>query len=342
MPLTKQLLGMACDVAHFGAQRGLLPVPKPAGGCVFTLHSVLPDDDVLPKENNHVSRRFLDAAVAYYKKNGIAIVTLDEALNMAVNQRDKPYVCFTFDDGYRDNASLALKIFDKYDAPFTIYITSAALDRSMGEYWWGQLRHVVRDNQHLEIPQLGKTLRAVTNAEKITAYDTIARAIKQGDLSVADADAIFSHYGVTREEALDRDCLTEAELTALAANHSRVQVGAHATRHEPLASLPSDVAASDIADNKQRLERLTGRDIRHFAYPYGDRQSCGPREFDLARKAGFASAVTTIDGNLESANAEARWSIPRRRVLGPVEHLGFLECQRTGLLDKAISVVKRR
>ena len=45
------------------------------------------------------------------------------------------FVCFTFDDGYRDNLQYALPILKKYDAPFALYIPTSFPDRP-GELWW--------------------------------------------------------------------------------------------------------------------------------------------------------------------------------------------------------------
>jgi peptidoglycan/xylan/chitin deacetylase (PgdA/CDA1 family) len=340
MNLLRDMGGIVCEVLHKCGESRMLPWPRNTGGCIFNLHSVLSDRDFLPKENNHVSESFLEKSLQFYRRNSIDILTLDEALLVSAKDSTRPYVCFTFDDGYLDNATLALPVFRRYGAPMTIFVTSAALDRGLEDYWWGQLRHVVMENDELEGEELNAKLPASTKLEKGAAYNHIARLIKAGSLPSESAQLFFSRYGVTAGEALDRDCLSEDDVTCLARTEPLVQIGAHSTSHAPLATLDAKGAESDIGMNKVRLESLTCREVCHFAYPYGDSRSCGVREFELVRAAGFASAVTTIDGNVRREQLERRWSIPRRRVLGTIERLGFLECQRAGLLDIPVAILR--
>jgi hypothetical protein len=79
-----------------------------------------------------------------------------------------------------------------------------------------------------------------------------------------------------------------------------------------------------------QLESIADREVRHFAYPFGDAMSCGARDFRLAQAAGFETAVTTRIGNLFPDHLQHRWCLPRLRFLGPCESLGFMESQRSG------------
>jgi peptidoglycan/xylan/chitin deacetylase (PgdA/CDA1 family) len=336
----REMGSVVCEVLYKLNETRVLPFPHNNGGCIFTLHSIISDHDFLPKENNHVSVSFLEQAIQLYRRKSIDILTLDEALLASAKDSTRPYVCFTFDDGYLDNATLALPMFRKYSAPMTIFVTSATLDRDLEDYWWGQLRHVVMENDELEGEEINAKLPACTEMEKGAAYNHVAMLIKTGALPSERAQLFFSRYGVTPHEALNRDCLSEGDVRCLARTEPLVQIGAHSTNHAPLAMLDAKVAENDIVMNKVRLENLTCREVRHFAYPYGDRRSCGMREFEMVRAAGFASGVTTIDGNVRREHLERRWSIPRRRVLGTIERLGVLECQRAGLLDIPIAVLR--
>ena len=51
-----------------------------------------------------------------------------------------------------------------------------------------------------------------------------------------------------------------------------------------------------MATSRARIEDVLQRPVVHFAYPYGDRIAAGPREFAIARAAGFKTAVTTRPG----------------------------------------------
>src|SRR3712207_6310003 len=83
-----------------------------------------------------------------------------------------------------------------------------------------------------------------------------------------------------------------------------------------LAKWPTPFARHEIAGSKAVVERKLGRPVRHFAYPVGDPTSAGPREFALAREAGFATAVTTRPGHLFPAHRTHLHALPRVSVNG--------------------------
>lgn len=324
-------------LAHRAGATRVLGDLSHAGGCVITLHSIVPESDPLPLENNHISERFLASLLTHYAGIGVPIVSLDEGLTLTRQDAHTPWVSFTFDDGYRDNVQLGIPIFRKYGAPMTIFVTSAALDRTMDSYWWGQLRQVVLLRDVIVGDEIGGKLVASTAREKILAYKSIAKSIRSGALTVEQAEDLFERNGVSRTSALDRDCMTAAELGDLDVEAHRVTIGGHSTGHVPLTRLSEAAVAADVAANRERLSVLTGEEIRYFAYPFGDAASCSEREFAIVEGLGFSAAFTTRGGNIGRAAESRRWSLPRRKAIGPVETIGFLECQRSGLAE----IVKR-
>jgi peptidoglycan/xylan/chitin deacetylase (PgdA/CDA1 family) len=47
------------------------------------------------------------------------------------------------------------------------------------------------------------------------------------------------------------------------------EIGAHGTDHAPLDEANGEVARLELEQSKQRIEEITGRGVRSFAYPYG-------------------------------------------------------------------------
>ena len=68
------------------------------------------------------------------------------------------------------------------------------------------------------------------------------------------------------------------------------------------------MAKTEILESKQELEKLTGKKVRHFAFPYGDYSSDLILELG---KAGFDTAVT-VDPGTTQTYAE-RFSLKRIR-----------------------------
>ena len=67
-------------------------------------------------------------------------------------------------------------------------------------------------------------------------------------------------------------------------------IGVHTCSHPHLSQLVEEEQRREIADCKADLERLVGRPVRHFAYPYGDYNDITLR---IVRELGFETAVTT-------------------------------------------------
>ena len=88
-------------------------------------------------------------------------------------------------------------------------------------------------------------------------------------------------------------------------------IGAHSIGHYALAKLPPDEAFEELCAGADRLAEAFGSRPKHFAYPYGDPGSAGPRDFALAREAGFLTAVTTRPGVLYDRHAAHLTALPR-------------------------------
>jgi peptidoglycan/xylan/chitin deacetylase (PgdA/CDA1 family) len=308
-------------------------------GSIFMLHSVLADDAILPLENVHTKAGFLERIIRHFIKDRVAIVSLSDAMSRIQKGSNERFVCFTFDDGYRDNVTRALPIFKKYGVPMTIYVTSAFLQRRYSEYSWGQLRHLVMDHTKTIGDAVPERLDMTSASEKLRAYKKLLHWMKNGTLDQDRLEMMFSQHNVTVSDCLDRDALSQTELAEVAHNEPLVEIGAHTQTHPRLSSLDRKTAEDEMRENKAYLEEIIDREIRHFAYPYGDHQSCGEREFELAKLVGFESAVTTRIANLTSSHAQQRWSLPRLRFIGPCETLGFIESQRSGIVTALASAV---
>ena len=317
------------DIAASSGLAGLAASRYGGVGSIFMLHSIVGEDYLLPRENVQTSAGFLEKVIRYYVSKRIAVVSLSDAIErLAIGSRE-PFVCFTFDDGYRDNLRLALPIFKKYQLPFTIFVTSAFLERRPIDYWWGQLRHLVMDHRVTVGDVLKERLPMTSIEEKLRAYKKVRGWIQDGTIGPAALEMLFEQHRVPISDCLDRDAFNTRELVQ-ASKEPLLEIGAHTVSHRRLSELDEQSALDDMKQNKLQLEGLIERNVRHFCYPFGDEASCSEREFRLAGAAGFETAVTSRIGNLFPDHLLHRFALPRLRFLGPCEGLGFMESQRSG------------
>lgn len=88
-----------------------------------------------------------------------------------------------------------------------------------------------------------------------------------------------------------------------------IEFGSHTLTHPHLTALSLGVAAREVAESRQRLQHLLGRDCSAFAYPYGD---WSPEVRGLVAEAGYRVACTT---RRAAARAEDdRLALPRINI----------------------------
>jgi peptidoglycan/xylan/chitin deacetylase (PgdA/CDA1 family) len=283
-------------------------------GSILMFHSVVKDIGRQLGQSIHVQEDVLRNMVRNLQSNGRDIVTLDEALQRLEVPGSRNFVVLTFDDGYRNNLTNALPVLEALGAPFTVYVNSDMVN-GQGDVWWLGLRDLLLKLERVEMEPMGLAFSTKCYKDKCKALLLITDWV-HGDLKNNSKALkwILSRYGIdmagiARKEALDLEdlkCLSQHEL---------VTIGGHAETHLPLNALEAADAYGEMVRNKQMLESTIQREVKHFAYPFGEMNSTGAREVQLAQSAGFFTAVTTRIGNLFREHAAHPFTLPRLTVL---------------------------
>jgi peptidoglycan/xylan/chitin deacetylase (PgdA/CDA1 family) len=288
-------------------------------GAIFGLHRVASSGSEVIDPDLVARADFLDAALTAVQRAGCRLVSLDE---MAAALRDRHrnsarIVAFTFDDGYRDNATEALPVFQAHNAPMAIYLTTGLIDRSI-DYWWGALERLVWRHDWIEARAIGMEtdFPSATTEEKRHALASIqAWTHAYLEARAPKITAWCQARGISAVAAMEEDVLSWDEVRGLARN-PLVTIGAHTVTHPRLSQLAESDARRELYDARVRIESEISRPVIHLAYPYGGRRACGPREAVLAREAGYETAVTTRRGNLFKSHSEHFTALPRQRMEG--------------------------
>jgi len=240
------------------------------------------------------------------------VITLDELDSHAKRER----VAITFDDGYLDNLEQALPVVERLGLPITVFVTSATLGSAKG-FWWDRLARLLQGQSEVDVtvalPAGPLRIRVSGQAAVRQALDALQRRLRPLSVDVIDR-ALDELEGQLEQVPLQSSSarpLTRGELVQLAAS-PLVTIGAHTTDHRLLGARPAEEQLDTIVRSKADLETLLGREVRHFAYPFGDSASFDHHSVDAVRVAGFRTACTTERGYV------TRWSnplsLPRRMV----------------------------
>src|SRR5437763_12506161 len=111
--LKKAILRTGFEALYFSGSHVWLRPFVSGVGAILTLHHVRPPrkDAFQPNRLLEVSPAFLEDVIMGLQRSGVEIITLDE-MHRRLKEQDfrSRFVCFTFDDGYRDNLRYALPI----------------------------------------------------------------------------------------------------------------------------------------------------------------------------------------------------------------------------------------
>jgi peptidoglycan/xylan/chitin deacetylase (PgdA/CDA1 family) len=330
------LFKTSLDILYYSGASAALKNVFSGSGAIFMLHHVFPGGGLsrgfAPNAGLEVTPEFLDQVLSMLKDRGFDLVTLDQAVDR-IGSTAKPFAAFTLDDGYRDNLVHALPVFRRHNCPFTVYVAPAITDGTC-ELWWKGLEAAISSNDVVSANLGGEAmaLPARTVTEKYAAWKTLywpVRNLEQHEQRRWIRE-FCDRNGVDIGD-ICRDCaMNWDELRTLAAD-PLCTIGAHTVRHFNVKALPEAAALDELVGSADRIEKELGKRPRHFAYPYGDSTSAGPREFALARKAGFKSAVTTRKGMIFPAHIDHLTALPRFSLAGEFQNVRYVRTLLSGL-----------
>lgn len=318
---------------------GLAHVARPilgGAGAVLCFHRLGPPDPDLifdANQRNIVAAQAFGQVLDTLSADGVAVVTLDEALSRLAAPRAGRFVCLTFDDGYRDNHDLLLPILEARRVPATVYVAPGLIDGT-APLWWYALDEAIARAPRLRLPLPEETdLPAPDRAAKERAFAAAARVMTTAPAPIRATlmAALVERHGVDVRQLAARHMMDWTMVRRLAASPV-IEIGAHTLTHPPLATLAEEEAAAEMAGSRERLEAETGRMVRHLAFPYGTRATTGAREARIAAALGFRTAVTTLAGNLTRRRADARHAWPRHGM-GPADGPDALRLRLAGVFN---------
>ena len=307
------LTSLKLELAYFGGHAWL---KRQGAGVILRFERVRPRraGRFQPLRSHEVAPAFLDRTIRALKRWKYDFVSIDEVCRRAVilAQRRR-FVCLTFDGAYKDIVTSAYPVLSRHRVPFTVYLPTAFPD-GIGEAWWLALERVIAKERRISL-MMGRNERhfnVSSVAEKYELYDFLShwlRSLEAADLSAAIKD-LCSRYGVDLAALSRQAALDWSDLTTLAAD-PLVTLGG-ATVNFPVLSTMKDAAAlKEMTMGKAVIEAALRRDVRHFAYPFGDRKSWQRRHMALVEDAGFVSAVSSIPGVVQEAGHTPLLALPR-------------------------------
>jgi len=119
-------------------KRNLYKATHPVAGEIWMLHRVVEQRSDVPEQRElEVTVDWLEQKILEYKSKGYKFISIDNIpFHTPYTLHFKPFVCLTFDDGYRDNYTLAYPLLKRLNVPFTVYVTIGFIDNQLPMWWY--------------------------------------------------------------------------------------------------------------------------------------------------------------------------------------------------------------
>ena len=241
----------------------------------------------------------------------------------------KPPLCFavTFDDGYRDNLTVAAPILDRLGVPASFFVVGSYVGTER-QFWWEQLADILRraNTPYLRRRTLGEwpmssqlpaalTLRGRRRLRR--AYKMLSSILVRtreeeipGCLSSL-ADAVGAEVPSGPREV---PTMTWDDLRGL---HGRGhEIGAHTVNHVNLGCVDGDRIRWEIEESIEAVRRELGAPPASFAYPYGTSDCLRDEVTDVLEGSECRGAFTVLTGTVGPSSSP--WALPRISLSRPL------------------------
>lgn len=273
----------------------------PAWGEILMLHRVVQKPSQLEANRQmEITPEFLEKMILNYQARGYQFVSLDEVYEIVSKQKrlKQKFVCFTLDDGYADNYELAYPIFKKYNCPFAIYVATDFPD-GKALLWWYVLENILLNHTELVLGD-GSWYDCSTIDKKNVTFDVVRQKVfKLQSHNMEQAlNLLFTNYSYSFIDKNKTLALSWKQILELAKDNL-CTIASHTVSHGVLPNMNTKEVEAELKESKLKLEKQIGKEVVHFAYPYGawnDSTLC------QVISAGYITAVLTTGGKVRKAD----------------------------------------
>lgn len=239
--------------------------------------------------NRHLLFSQFEKHLVYLKKH-FNVVPLNAMFsNPSVSRNKKKNIAITFDDGYRNNLTVALPILEKHQLPATFFIATEGLEERNYLMWPDIFDLLKFDKTHREYEFNGRTFVKLHGAVVCRSTgESITDAVKKMG---RERDDLIRAFRLTY--AIDAllvnvpeeiySFMNKSDLVRFASS-SYVDIGSHTHKHYNLANVDAPLADEELRRSKAILESILQKPVVSIAYPDG---SYNDNVKNLADKAGY-------------------------------------------------------
>ena len=250
----------------------------------------------------HLNSEEFERQIKFLKDNCV-ILSIDEVVSL--KNKGQPYparsVVISFDDGFKNNSTVAAPILNAYDVPAVFYITSGIVNTDL-MFWVDKVEDCINLTEERNITLELNSIQSFplsSSSEKIQAVTEIKKHCK----SVED----------TKKEQILSELVEQTRIIPSvkhAKNYQKIDweevialhktplftIGGHSMYHSILANLESAEMKKDIDLSIDLLQFHLKEKVKHYAYPEGQCEHYNKNIIEYLKKKGVVCSPSAIYG----------------------------------------------
>jgi peptidoglycan/xylan/chitin deacetylase (PgdA/CDA1 family) len=293
---------------------------------------------------------FLDARLRWLIDNGFTLISLKDAVAMAVGDSARPHcpTVLTFDDGWFSTYKILHPVVHRLDLPATLYLCTSYfadgwpnLDVTLNYLIWrSQRRQAEIQGVHADVDGTYDLSEGDGRERLVDAARAWIRQnfnTREGVCSALEQFAAQLGVAPIELDLASRrfDFATAHELMTMRQQGWSIELHGHAHHY------PSGRASElklDLETCRSEIRNSGLGEASHYCYPSGDHDDVA---HDVLSELGIKSAVTCQSGLIEKANGRTKFYLPRFLDGGDIHVLEF-ESEMTGFGHLLRRLIGRR
>jgi len=230
--------------------------------------------------------------------NPVSVEQVRQSIEEGIPLPDKA-VLVTFDDGFRNNLTVAQPILEKYQIPAIVFITTDMIGTGK-LIWtvelierlvsWEKTRFTLGETEHIlpppDTPERTRTVSSIMGALR-SASPQESQAFVEQVRSQTTLD--FSpDWKKELYEFMNWEEVRQIQQKGFA-------IGAHTVSHPILSKLEPEQLERELKRSKEQIEQEAGTNIDTIAYPFGSQYDYSDEVVNKARDLGFRLGFTLTE-----------------------------------------------
>lgn len=275
-------------------------------GFVYFGHGICEQQKDSFIEQLHMTKDQFIRLIDFWQRLGVHFISMDDLLQIRKSDSSypKPWIHFTFDDGYLNNLTTLLPIMEEYKIPFTIFASTGLIEEQeyMPSYYiriaiMYTQKHYSNDacgiflNENMDKKERQKiAVQLIQYYKYLSQYEgkKLLGEIKEL-LSPSEWKKYKAHYS--------NDRLLSVNNFRKLASHPLVTLGAHSHTHSIMHKNQEE--STIIFELQKPLEWIKEKlqlHISSLSYPNGTEKDYSMFVWNQAEKLGYQLAFTTTEG----------------------------------------------